>query len=69
MALGAGKQAFDLVLLDPPYHGGRGRDGDRLHRLGWINAASWVALETAADEEPRVRGLPSTPNARWARRS
>lgn len=58
MALGPGKQAFDVLLLDPPYHTGAGAVAiDKLHRLGWINEASWVALETAADEEPRVRGF------------
>ena len=30
---------------------------DKLARLGWIGEATWVSLETASDEEPRVRGL------------
>jgi 16S rRNA (guanine966-N2)-methyltransferase len=30
---------------------------DKLARLGWIGAATWVSLETAADEAPQVRGL------------
>ena len=56
--LGPAKQPHDLLLLDPPYHTGAGAVAlDRLLRLGWIGAASWIALETAADEPCGVRGL------------
>jgi len=58
MALGPTKQALDVVLLDPPYGTGAGLVAiDKLHRLGWINEATWIALETAATEVPRVKGF------------
>jgi 16S rRNA (guanine966-N2)-methyltransferase len=58
MALGPGKRALDLVLLDPPYGTGAGQVAiDKLARLGWIGQATWVGLETAADERPQVRGF------------
>ena len=58
MQLGPAKQPHNLLLLDPPYHTGAGAVAlDRLLRLGWIGAASWIALETAADEPCEVRGL------------
>lgn len=58
LALGPAKQPLDLILLDPPYGTGAGSVAlDRLARLGWIGEASWVSLETAADEEPKVKSL------------
>lgn len=58
LSLGPAKQAYDLVLLDPPYHSGAGEVAlDRLARLGWIGEATWVALETAPDEPPKVKAL------------
>ena len=58
LALGPAKEPLDLVLLDPPYGTGAGSVAlDKLVRLGWIGEATWVSLETAADEEPNVRGL------------
>ena len=58
LALGPAKQPLDLILLDPPYNSGAGAVAlDKLVRLGWIGEATWVSLETAADEEPRVRSL------------
>ncbi|HEX8057485.1 MAG TPA: 16S rRNA (guanine(966)-N(2))-methyltransferase RsmD [Novosphingobium sp.] len=58
MALGPAKAPLDLILLDPPYGSGAGAVAlDKLVRLGWIGEATWVSLETAADEEPRVRSL------------
>ena len=58
MALGRLAEPLDLILLDPPYRSGAGAVAiDRLARLGWIGPASWVSLETAADEAPAVRGL------------
>ena len=30
---------------------------ERLVRLGWVGAATWVSLETAADEAPVLKGL------------
>lgn len=58
MQLAAARQPVDLLLLDPPYHSGAGAVAlDRLHRLGWIGPASWVALETASDEVVTVKTL------------
>src|SRR5687767_3545822 len=58
MQLGPAKAPLDLVLLDPPYHSGAGAVAlDRLHRLGWIGAGTWIALETAHDEMVQVKAL------------
>lgn len=58
LALGPAKAPLDLVLLDPPYYSGAGAVAlDKLVRLGWIGEATWVSLETAHDEEPKVRSL------------
>jgi len=58
LALGPAKKAYDLVLLDPPYASGAGAVAlDRLARLGWIGQGTWVALETAKDEQPQVKAL------------
>ena len=56
MTLGAVKEPVDLLLLDPPYGSGAGAVAlDRLARLGWIDGASWISLETHVDEEPELR--------------
>jgi 16S rRNA (guanine966-N2)-methyltransferase len=58
LALGPAKAPLDLVLLDPPYHTGAGAVAlDKLQRLGWIGPATWISLETAMDEEPKIKGL------------
>lgn len=58
MALGPVDQPRDLVLLDPPYGTGAGAVAlDRLLRLGWIGQATWIALETGADEAVAIKGL------------
>lgn len=58
MQLGPVAAPLDLILLDPPYHSGAGAVGlDRLHRLGWIGAGTWLALETAHDEKVQVKTL------------
>lgn len=58
MALGPADSPRDLVLLDPPYATGAGAVAlDRLQRLGWIGEATWVALETGADETVAIKGL------------
>jgi len=65
LALGPAKAPLDLVLLDPPYHTGAGAVAlDKLVRLGWIGPASWISLETAADEEPKVKGLDAVADRR-----
>lgn len=56
LALGPAKAPLDLVLLDPPYHSGAGAVAlDKLRRLGWIGEHTWISLETAHDEEPKVK--------------
>ena len=58
LALGPAKAPLDLILLDPPYGSGAGAVAlDKLQRHGWIGAGTWISLETAADEEPKVKGL------------
>ena len=58
LQLGPAKVPRDLILLDPPYGTGAGPVAlDRLARLGWIGPATWIALETARDEDVRVRAL------------
>ena len=58
MALGPAPRPYDLVLLDPPYGTGAGGVAlDRLHRLGWFDARSWISLETAHDEKVVVKAL------------
>ena len=58
MHLRPAREPYDLILLDPPYRTGAGEVAlDRLLRLGWIGEATWIALETAFDEQPEVKGL------------
>ncbi|WP_324827124.1 16S rRNA (guanine(966)-N(2))-methyltransferase RsmD [Qipengyuania zhejiangensis] len=58
MTLGPAKKAHDLILLDPPYATGAGQVAlDRMIRLGWIDAATWIALETGAKEDVEVKLL------------
>jgi 16S rRNA (guanine966-N2)-methyltransferase len=58
LALGIAKQPLDLILLDPPYGTGAGPVAlEKLGRLGWIGEATWISLETAFNEEPKIKGL------------
>ena len=58
LALGPAAAPLDLLLLDPPYGSGAGAVAlDKLQRLGWIGPATWISLETAAGEEPEIKGL------------
>ena len=58
LALPAATDPLDLILLDPPYDTGAGAVAlDRLLRLGWIGAGTWMALETGAAERIEVNGL------------
>ena len=58
MSLGPARTSFDLILADPPYRTSAGEVAlDKLLRLGWIGEGAWIALETAFDEEPQIRGL------------
>jgi len=56
--LGPARQPYDLILLDPPYHTGAGAVAlDRLKRLDWISESTWIALETAANEDVDIKQL------------
>ena len=58
MALGAAREPLDLVLIDAPYDTGAGSVAvDKLARLGWINEATWVSVETAKGESVAVKGF------------
>lgn len=58
MAMRPAREPVDLILLDPPYRTGAGEVAlERLMRLGWIGDATWIALETAFNEEPDIKGL------------
>lgn len=58
LSLGPAKIAHDLILLDPPYYTGAGAVAiERLVRLGWIGPATWVALESAADEPAEFKTM------------
>ena len=58
MALGPARAPLDLIMMDPPYGTGAGLVAlDKLARLGWTNAATWVSIETARDEAVEVVGF------------
>lgn len=58
MTLGPARQTYDLILLDPPYYSGAATVAlERLQRLGWIEAKTWIAAETAFNEDVIVDGL------------
>jgi 16S rRNA (guanine966-N2)-methyltransferase len=58
MALRAAPAPFDLILADPPYQSGAGEVAlDRLLRLGWIGPETWIALETAFNQDIAIKGL------------
>ena len=57
MGVGLIKAPLDVVMLDPPYGTGAGEVAiEKLTRLGWIGQGTWITLETAFNEEPKVRG-------------
>jgi 16S rRNA (guanine966-N2)-methyltransferase len=57
LALGAAPQAFDLILMDPPYDTGAGSVAlDKLKRLGWVGAATIISIETSKKETIAVKG-------------
>ncbi len=58
MGLRAAGKPLDLILADPPYQSGAGEVAlDRLLRLGWIGPETWIALETAFNEDVAIKGL------------
>lgn len=65
MALAATAAPFDVILMDPPYGSGAGAVAlDRLARLGWIGAATWISIETAASENVEVAGFDANASRR-----
>ena len=58
MALGPACAPLDLILMDPPYATGAGSVAlDKLARLGWVGAGTWVSIETAKQEEVEIAGF------------
>lgn len=58
LSLGSAKAHLDLVFLDPPYGTGAGDVAiDKLNRLGWIGPGTWISIETAVDEAPKLKGF------------
>jgi 16S rRNA (guanine966-N2)-methyltransferase len=58
LSLGPVREAFDLILLDPPYGSGAGHVAlDKLGRLGWFAPSAWISLETSGKEEVAIKGF------------
>ncbi|WP_322965593.1 16S rRNA (guanine(966)-N(2))-methyltransferase RsmD [Sphingomonas fuzhouensis] len=58
MALGPARAPLDLILMDPPYGTGAGSVAlDKLARLGWVGAGTWISIETAKQEEVALAGF------------
>jgi 16S rRNA (guanine966-N2)-methyltransferase len=58
LMLGAAREAYDLILMDPPYGTGAGHVAlDKLGRLGWFASSAWISLETSGKEETEIRGF------------
>jgi len=58
MALGVAPKPLDVILMDPPYDSGAGAVAlDKLARLGWVNEATLVSVETAKREPLEVAGF------------
>lgn len=58
MTLAPAREAFDLILMDPPYTTGAGQVAlDRCRRLGWIVGGTIVSIETARDESVEAAGF------------
>jgi len=58
LALGPARQPLDLILMDPPYGTGAGVVAlDKLTRLGWVSAGTWISIETAKQEEIDLPGF------------
>lgn len=58
LALGHAVQAFDLILMDPPYMTDAGSVAlDKLARQGWIAPATLISIETSKKENVAVQGF------------
>jgi 16S rRNA (guanine966-N2)-methyltransferase len=58
LMLGPARNAYDLILMDPPYSTAAGAVAlDKLARLGWIAPGALVSIETGNREETEVKGF------------
>lgn len=58
LGLGAATAPLDVMIMDPPYGSGAGAVAlDKLTRLGWIGAGTWVSIETAFNDELDIDGF------------
>jgi 16S rRNA (guanine966-N2)-methyltransferase len=58
LSLGIAPRVYDVILMDPPYGTGAGVVAlDKLARLGWTGAASWICIETSTAETIDVAGF------------
>lgn len=58
LALGPPHAPLDLLLMDPPYGSGAGAVAlDKLARIGWVGAATWIGIETAKTDSVAVTGF------------
>ena len=58
LALGPAVTAVDVMMLDPPYNSGAAAVAlDKLNRLGWIGAGTWISGEAATTEALAVNGF------------
>jgi 16S rRNA (guanine966-N2)-methyltransferase len=58
MALPPATRPCDLILMDPPYDSGAGAVAlDKLARLGWVDDATWISIETGKRETVEVAGF------------
>ena len=58
MELQPATASLDLILLDPPYGTGAANVAlERLLRLGWIGAGTWIGVETGVSEDVAVNSL------------
>lgn len=58
LSLGPAPRPFDLIFMDPPYQSGAGQVAlDKLARLGWTQASTWISIETDRREDVAVKGF------------
>jgi 16S rRNA (guanine966-N2)-methyltransferase len=58
LGLGPARRSYDLLMFDAPYATGAGSVAlDKLNRLGWIGADSWISIETGEKEAVEVAGF------------
>ncbi len=58
LALGAAPAPLDVIFMDPPYRTGAGAVAlDKLGRLGWAAAGSWISIETERSESLSIKGF------------